>query len=139
MSDIIHLSPSAKANRSAALRDTIDAAGTPGAIEIYLGDRPNPGGTPAGGTLLGTIPLTYPCGTTDAAGLHLMASAAGQVSTSGVPAWARIVDGGGNFVIDCTAGTEPPAVVVVAIDTPDEIAYAGSFFNLTSVTLAEGG
>lgn len=133
------ISPRQKLAVSAARRDDIDAAPSPGKLLCYPDPQPAAGDAPSG-ALIASFVLTDPCGTVDAAGLHITTAAPAQVSASGIIRWGRIVDGDGNWCIDGKIRLATDADVATAdyvIDTAG--ALVGGFVVLLSATIAEGG
>lgn len=123
---------------SAARRDDIDLAATPGKILYYPDPRPAPGATASG--LLVSMTLTDPCGTVDSSGLHLTSAAAAQAVAAGIIRWARVVDGDDNYVMDGDVRMVTDTDIADADFVIDAAqVYVGSFVNLISATLAEGG
>lgn len=134
------LSPRLKQRRASATLADIDAGGAGGAIEVYAGERPAPGEAPVGAKL-GTIRLTYPAGTVDAAGLHITSVGPAQIQNSGIPAWARFVDSTGEWCIDCDVAETGPADIILTLEDGSvvDVVFSGSFFILVAADLAEGG
>lgn len=133
------LSARNKLAASTARRADIDLASTPGVLKLYPSPRPATGAA-AGVTLLATIVFSDPCGTVDAAGLHLTSPAPAQAVAAGIIRWGRIEDGDGNFVMDGDvrmAADSDVAIADILIDVAQ--VYVGSFVNLTSAVIAEGG
>lgn len=127
----INLSPACKQARSLGTLSAIDADSEPATIRLYAAPRPTPGGEPAAPAIT-IITLTKPAGTVDASGLHLTQAAIAQVISAGEPAWGRICNGAGEWVIDGDVGAE------FMIDTAGAL-YPGAFVNLLSADFAEGG
>lgn len=124
---------------STGRKNDIDAAAVAGSIEYYPAPRAAKGAAP-GVTLLCAMTLNYPCGTVDAAGLHLTSSTPAQAVAAGIIKWARIKDGAGNFVMDADVRMLTDSDVAIA-DMIIDVAqvYVGSFITLVAATLAEGG
>lgn len=133
------LSSALKQARSAANRDIIDAGSAGGKLKLYAGARPASGAAPSG-TLLATIVFAYPCGTVDAGGLHLTSPAPAQAVAAGVVQWGRITDSDDAFVMDGDVRL-PTDADAASADYLIDIAqvYVGSFVNLVSAVIAEGG
>lgn len=133
------LSSRNKQAASAARRDDIDSGVGAGKIKLYASPRPATGAAPVGG-LLATIELSDPCGTVDAGGLHLTSSTPAQAVAAGIIYWARVTDGDDAFVMDGDVRMSTDSDVAIA-DFIIDIAqvYPGSFVNLVSATLVEGG
>ena len=110
-----------------------------GKIKLYPDPRPASGSTPTG-NLLCTVTLTHPCGVVNASGLHLTIPSPAQAGASGVIRWARVIDSDDNFIMDGDVRLATDSDVAIA-DFVIDLAqvYAGSFVNLVSATLAEGG
>lgn len=86
------------------LRAQIDLGGA-ATLEIYAGAQPGGGNAISADstTLLGVITLASPCGIAQADGLHLIPASA-QATGTGVPSWARLRNGQGDWVMDGDAG-----------------------------------
>lgn len=131
----LNLSQTVKAARTAALKSSIDAAGTASILALYAEPRPAPGANSAA-TLLASIVLVYPCGVIDDTGLHLVASGSAQAVGAGIANWARLSDGNGNWImdVDCkqTGDTRQAELIL-------DIAqfFPGAFVNLVSAVIAE--
>lgn len=134
----LSLSARNKLAASTARMNDIDLAATPGKILLYPDLRPATGAAATGE--LAVITLSDPCGTVDEAGLHLTAPLPAQASAAGIIRWARIVDGDDAFVMDGDVRLLEDTDVGIA-DFIIDVAqvYPGSFVNLVSATLAEGG
>ena len=87
--------------RLAGTRTYMDAGAGKARIRVYDGPRPSAGGTAT--TLLVEIVLADPCGTVAANKLTLDADEPDgyEVVAAGVAVWARIVNGNGDWVLDC--------------------------------------
>ena len=107
--------------RRAAVVAAIDAAGSAAAIELLN----------AGGSVLVSIPLAYPCGSVDSTGVQLATTEYGQIIATGDAANAKIVDGSGTLIAYLTTGIAGDS------PTPDIVLTnmrlnAGSFLRLVS-------
>lgn len=132
------LSARNKLAASTARMNDIDLAATPAKILLYPDPRPATGAAATGE--LAVITLSDPCGTVDADGLHLTALLPAQAGAAGIIRWGRIVDGDDAFVLDGDVrllDDTDAAVADFIIDVAQ--VYPGSFINLVSATLAEGG
>lgn len=87
--------------RLTGTRTYMDTGAAKARIRIYDGSRPTAGG--AATTLLVEIVLAKPCGTVATNKLTLAADdAAGYtVVAAGTATWARVVNGNGDWVMDC--------------------------------------
>jgi len=131
---MIWVSQSVIADRLRALTRALDGGATPGKLLIY--SAPNPGvGQPAGAQPLVTV--AFPAFSEAAlAGkkqtLQLPGSALVQIT--GEAAWARLADGGGNFVADLDVGL-PGSTAALWIDNrrapADLMLFAGGDFDLS--------
>lgn len=105
--------------RLLAVRDDIDAAGG-GAVEIHA----NGGGPP-----LLIVALPVPCMSLHATEAQMtLVAQVGYVSLSGVPTWARFVDGDGVEVFQCPAGlpgSEAPMIVTDGKVPAGNMLYVG--------------
>lgn len=136
------LSSAVKQARSTSVKVIIDAGGAgagSGKIKLYTTPRPASGAAPTG-TLLAAIVLSHPCGTVDASGLHLTSPAPAQAGAAGIIRWARVTDADDVFVMDGDVRLSTDGDVAIA-DFIIDVAqvYPGSFVNLVSALLAEGG
>lgn len=89
--------------RLTATRDYMDLGTANAKIQIYGNTRPANGAS-AGASPLVEIALNKPSGTVTAGALTLASSDLPLITTSGAPAWARILNGNGDHVLDCDAG-----------------------------------
>ena len=127
-----------KQARATANRDSIDAGGSGahGVVKLYNTTRPSTGGD-AGGTPLAAIVLDYPCGTVSTTGvLSFTQPDAAQITETGIASWARVEDGSGNALFDCSVGLDGSGAEII-ID--QDILYAGAFVLLLSAQFAEAG
>jgi hypothetical protein len=106
----------------------IDGGASSGKIQIFSGARPA-NGQVGSGELLVEIPLTKPCGLIASGQLRLTAAEMPLVIVSGVPSWARVLNGSGAHVMDCDVGAGGE---IVLSTTP---IYAGGVVALTSAVL----
>ncbi len=88
-----------------ALKARIDAGGAAGSIKIYTGTKPaGPGTAISNQVLLGTLALSYPCGSVADGALTFGAiTQDSQADATGTATWARIFDSAGNAKIDVDA------------------------------------
>ena len=84
---------------------------------IFDGARPANGAAPTGSPLV-EIELTKFGGVVEGDKLKLVALAPAQVTTTGTAVWARLLNAGGQHVLDCDAGgpTNTTAEVVVSAE-----------------------
>jgi hypothetical protein len=99
-------------------------------IAIYGNTRPGVDGGAAGADPLFTFALTKPCGAIVGSELVLESAGLALVANSGSPAWARVLNGNGDFAFDCDAGG--PDAVDVEVVCSAAIVFAGGEVNLTS-------
>ena len=123
-------------DRLKAMTRALDAALAPGKLKIYSGTQPTPGGTPTG-TLLLVMTFPQPSAASYAAGvliLHTPPTVPAEVD--GLASWARLEDGSGNWVADCTVGaTGSGQPVIINAVTTD--LFAGVNVTVNAITLAE--
>lgn len=82
----------------------LDTGAGNAAVRIYGGTRAANPATAPSSAMLAQVDLTKPCGTISAGVLTLTQLANGMVSNSGIPTWARIVNGDGDTAFDADAG-----------------------------------
>jgi hypothetical protein len=98
------LSLAARRARLLALRTTLDAGGG-GALQLCTGVMPDEPETAPAAAPLAIIALDEVSFALDpVAATMALVPAVGFAAASGVPTWARYVDGAGNGVYLCTAG-----------------------------------
>jgi hypothetical protein len=135
----IQISTATKERRSLAIVADLDKGSSFAQINFYGGTVPTIGSV-ISSTLIVAIPLNKPSGTVDALGLHLTASAAGQVVADGTITWGMAVDSDGNkiFLGSALLNTDPAAATAAFV--LDKITvYTGGFVSLASALLVEGG
>lgn len=90
------------------VRDHIDAGGSAGYVEFRKLAKPaTPDHPPPASSLLGTLALSYPCGTIDGGTYELIFAAITQDNSAddgGTATWARIYSSDNDAVIDVTVG-----------------------------------
>lgn len=125
MAQLTGYSTALRTARENAVLSAIDAGSTAGILTIYNGTRPATGG--AATTALAVLPLgatsgTKPSGTVTNGVLSILTNGITGVtaSNSGTPAWGRITDSAGNFVLDFNVGA------------------SGCDLNLNSATITSG-
>lgn len=110
---------STRRKRLLVVRDDIDAAGG-GAVEIHAD---------GGGAPLLIVALPVPCMALHATEAQMtLVALVGYVSLSGVPTWARFVDGDGVEVFSCSAGLPGSGAQLIITDgkpTPSNTLYVG--------------
>lgn len=112
------LSVAARRARLLAVRDLILASGD-GALWLLDGPMaPNPTAA-ISGTPLATIALDLAAFELHETDATLVISAVGNAATSGLPTWARFVDGTGMGVLDRTAGPPGSGAQVIVTDDQD--------------------
>jgi len=118
--------------------DAFDAAVSPGAILLYTegSGRPATGGAITDQVLLGTIGLSDPCATIDAGVLTFDAFTEDPIADdTGQIAFARGVDGDGNFVMDLGCGISGSGEELI-FNTLN--VQAGGVIQILSGSLTEG-
>ncbi len=108
-----------------ALATALDAADPePGRLRLYSADQPEAGVEVGDQVLLADIALNLPCGTVADGVLTLSCPIADELlPASGTPAWARLVDGAGEWVADGDVG----------------LTDSGALIELNSLTVYQGG
>lgn len=102
--------------RLLTVRDDIDAHGG-GALHIHGGAQASNPEEAAAGSPLAIIALDVPSMSLHATDAQLVLSATvGYAALSGVPTWARFVDGNGTPVFDCTAGLPGSGATLIVTD-----------------------
>ena len=127
-------SPSLRQARAEAVVARLDAAATPGSIELYATTQPAPGAT-AGGSPLAVMVLQKPCGSVSGGVVSFAVSLPAQVLTGGTVLWARAKDGDGLWVIDGNVAVTGTPGAGFTLD--DVVLYAGAFVFLFGATLTE--
>lgn len=127
------LSDTIRNTQATDILTAIDLQVAHGTIKVYSGTRPAKNG--AATTLLSTLTLNKPSFTASAGVLTLSTSPAisdTNAANSGTATWARVADGGANFVMDIGVGG--------GLDlTFDNYAItAGGTVNLTGGTITIG-
>lgn len=104
---------SLKTTRMTDVKTDIDSGGAAGSIEI---------GTTGMGTVLASLPLSYPCGTVTTGVLTLSAITSATASNTGTAAEARIKNSSGTAIVTgLTVGT------------------SGANINLNTTSITSGG
>lgn len=99
------LSPLVKNARLAVIANALDAADSPGRLQLYTAPRPAIGEALTTQTLLVSLLLPQPCTASLANGtLTLAPIPPALCQHSGTAAWARFTDGNGNGVADVDVG-----------------------------------
>lgn len=125
------LSPAAHQARAAALA----AALAGGSLRIYSAPVPDPGGSP-GGILLVQLPITS--ATASEGGTDLTFESA-LASGSGAPAWCRLTDQTGDWLLDGDVGAVGSgALVELDLDIADWLLYAGGEINILTARILDG-
>jgi hypothetical protein len=110
------LSVAARRARLLAVRDAIDAAGG-GAVHLYGGTQAGAPEEPASTAPLAIIALAVPSMSLHATLAQMVLPATvGYAALSGVPTWARFVNGDGLPVLDCSAGLPGSGAVLTVTD-----------------------
>jgi len=133
----------APALQQARLAATLAALGSGARVRIHGGERPI-AGADAPAPALAEVPLANPPGVI-AGGKIVLAAADPKgvlIAHTGQAAWARIVDGAGQWLLDCDvsgpagAGDWQLAIDGLPADAPPTQMYEGGTFTLGTVTLA---
>lgn len=106
----VHFKGSTKDAMLTQIINAIDAGGAAGSIKIYSGVMPvDPSVAPSSSPthkLLGTLPLSYPCGTITANVLNFSTITPDSVADdTATAAWARIATSAGVAIIDVDVST----------------------------------
>jgi hypothetical protein len=120
------------AHNNARLLGTLgfmDAGALPARVLVYSGVRPATGQAGEGGLLV-EIPLKKPCGSVTQEALRLDLPDPALVTETGVPTWARILNGNGVLVLDCDVGAAGEMTLTA------DVLYAGGMVGLTSAVLS---
>lgn len=87
-------------------RGWLDSGPAAARLRIYGAPQPDPGDAPGAAPLLAEIGLAKPCGTVAANVLSLVTAAPSTlVTSSGTAAWARLVNGNGDWSDDLSVST----------------------------------
>lgn len=133
------LSLAARRAKLLAVRDSIDAAGG-GALHLYGGPQAAAPEEPASTAPLAIIALAVPSMSLHATQAQMVLPATvGYAALSGVPTWARFVDGNGLPMLDCAAGlpgSGAPLTVTDGKATPSSTLYVGGEITV-SMTFVE--
>ena len=125
--------------RLLTVRDDIDANGG-GALHIHGGPQASNPEEAAASSPLAIIALPVPCLSLHATDAQLVLTATvGYAALSGVPTWARFVDGNGTAVYDCTAGLPGSGATIIVTDgkvPAGNTLYVGGEITVTA-TLSE--
>jgi hypothetical protein len=126
----VQISTDHNAARLDATRAFVDQGTGDAQLQVYSGTRPALGGS--AGMLLATISLPKPCGVVSGGVLVLTASTSQLVAASGTAAWGRVLNGGGDLVLDCdvsaTGGSGDLQLSTTTL-------YAGGSISLTGGAL----
>lgn len=101
------------------VRSAIDASqSAPGVIKIYTAPVPNPPGSQiTTQLLLATLTFSSPCGTVNNGVLTFNTILDEPTApNTGTAAWARILDGSGNWIADVTVGTSNADIILNSVD-----------------------
>lgn len=132
----ISINSSVVEDRARALSRALDADTSPGELKIYSGTQPAAGGTPSG-TLLVSMTFPKPSADSFSAGvLTLHEPASNLALADGLATWARLEDGAGNWVADCTVGATGSGEPIIIIAATADI-YAGGTVSVDSITIGE--
>lgn len=132
----IYLNMTVVEDRSRALTRALDTDTNPGQLKIYSGTQPAEGGTPTG-TLLATLTFPKPSADSFSSGVLVLHEPAPELAVAdGLATWARLQDGAGNWIADCSAGaTGSGHPVIIIADTAD--IYAGGTVSVEAITISE--
>jgi hypothetical protein len=134
----IKLSSTLRAARATLIKNAIDADTNPGKLLIYTGTMPaTRGGAITTQTLLGTLTLSKPCGTTDEDGTVFDTITDDTAAdANGTIGFCRMLDGADTFVLDGDAGISGSGAMFIFNSLT---VTAGGTLRCTAITLAEGG
>ena len=103
-------------------------------LKLYTSPQPATGGSVGGASLLATFTLPNPCAPSASGGvLTLNAISSVSASGSGTAVWARLADGSGTFVADCTVGTSGTDIILGT-----NVLTSGLTVAITSATVTAG-
>ena len=88
---------------ASAYRAMVDRGGA-GSLELYEGDPPDSSEDDAEGECLARFDLAHPCGEASAGALRFESVKDATAQESGRPGWARLRNGRGDTVLDCSVG-----------------------------------
>lgn len=112
-------------------RTYLDTGAGNARIRIYGGTRPASGAATAEPMLV-EIALDKPCGVVSSNALTLASSDEPLVANSGTATWARIVNGNGDFALDCDAGGAGSGAEIIV---SDPVMFVGGSVVLVSGVL----
>lgn len=113
------------------IAQAIDAAGRPGQLSIYSGERLDPEIDLPPNQLLATIPLSFPCTSSLQNGtLMLTPPMTVMCLTSGVARWARLTDGDSQWVVDVSVGETGSQADLILSSTQ---IYEGGWLTVDSI------
>lgn len=123
--------------RANAVISTIDAGTPPATISFYSGTKPaTTGGAITTQTLLGTVTLSKPCATVSNGVLTFATIADDSVAdNTGTIAWARMLSGAGDFVMDTNCGVSGSGAVFIFNSLS---VIAGGVIGVVSGSCTEG-
>lgn len=132
------MSTTLRNNRATQNLNAIDANASAGQILLYSGSRPATGAAITSQLLLAQFTLPKPSGTVSGGVLTFNAisntTGTAAATASGTDTtWARILDGGGNFVMDASVGTSGADINLNAIHI-----VTGATVSISSGTITEG-
>lgn len=132
------LAARATAAAAATLAD-LQLGASPPELRIYSAPRPTVfSDGPGAAAMLVAVPLSDPAGTVSGPDLLLKQASDALITTTGVPAWAVLVDGDGVPCADFSAG---PAPVDPGDPAPDIVInqptlYAGGYLRLAPLAIS---
>lgn len=131
----IDLNPTVIEDRAHAIPRALDADTAAGVLKIFSGTQPAAGGAET--TLLVTLTFLKPSADIYSAGaLTLHEPTPNNAVADGLATWARLEDGAGTWVADCTCGaTGSGQPVIINASTAD--IYAGGLVSVTAITVSE--
>ena len=130
-----NFSPTLRNARGQAIIDAIGTGGA-GSINFYTATRPAAGVAIDTQTLLATVECSLPAGTVTG-GVVTFSAITDDIlaDETGTAAWARVLDGAGDWVMDLdvtlTAGDGP-------IKMPSTLIYQGGIVHFSSLVMTEG-
>lgn len=134
---ILNFNTALRDARAQQIINAINAGVGPGTMQFYTATKPaTPGAAITTQTLLGTLTFSEPAGTITAGQLNFATIIDdSSVDADGVCTWVRILDGGGNWVMD---GDVTDNLGTGFVKMPSTQVYAGGILHITSAYLVEG-
>lgn len=123
-------------DRTRAISRALDANTLPGKLKIYAGTQPGAGGTPSGDLL---VSMTFPKPSADnysTGTLTLHEPTSELALMDGLATWARLEDGAGTWVADCTCGATGSGHPIIIYASTAYI-YAGGTVSVMAISISE--